>query len=181
MERALGGDFPEKWMIDLNLKQLDEHYDSIFSVEYTTFVCESIKFEQKLGKMTVYEVPSNFKPNLYYATNFAKCNLARAPARALLARNNVNLAEYQAWMQNAILVAGARLFDKKIFSDDTIHLRVVGPGFQKYDQYLDPNYAKSLEALDNCRKEGKKSANEARALGFNWLLLAILWCFCSLW
>ncbi|XP_065062661.1 melanotransferrin-like isoform X1 [Rhopilema esculentum] len=115
------------------------------------------------------------------ATNFAKCNLARAPARALLARNNVNLAEYQAWMQNAILVAGARLFDKKIFSDDTIHLRVVGPGFQKYDQYLDPNYAKSLEALDNCRKEGKKSANEARALGFNWLLLAILWCFCSLW
>ena len=112
------------------------------------------------------------------ATNYAKCHLARAPAHALLARNNVNLAEYQTWMQNAMLVAGPRLFDKKIFSDDTTGLRVVGPGFQRYNQYLAPNYAKSLEALDNCRKDASTSG--ARALGLNWLLLAVLWCFCRL-
>eukprot|EP00794_Sanderia_malayensis_P018617 gene18617-20494_t len=91
--------------------------------------------------------------------DFASCNLAAAPAHAVLTRSDATeeeISQYQALLKVAVRKYGKRsggpvnIFDGSIFSRSAVGLDVVPQSARAYDSYLDKGYVAAVAQLEAC-------------------------------
>ena len=89
--------------------------------------------------------------------NVKTCNLAKAPAHGVLARNDdpkinisITLLKSSSDKFNKILFDG-----NGIFSDSTDSIKEVANARQPYDKYLDSNYMEVVSKLEGCKMPSK--------------------------